>query len=108
MKSLFFRFFLLVSISLFSIACSSERRKKAETLPDKLSEEDKNTTPREHRMLIFKLPPVVGIGDTIVDDDFFDIEGNTIQISDYLGKYLLLNFWSSSCGYCIIPCAVII
>jgi thiol-disulfide isomerase/thioredoxin len=37
----------------------------------------------------------------MVDADFFDINGNTKHLSDYSGKYLLLDFWSSGCGPCI-------
>ena len=78
-----------------------ELRKKAEGLYAKMSEEDKNT-PLGYLITSQLFPPlVVGIGDDMADADFFDTDGNTKHISDYLGKYLFLDFWSSGCGPCI-------
>ena len=31
-----------------------------------------------------------------------DANGKTVQISDYRGKVVLLNFWATSCGGCIL------
>ena len=79
----------------------NELRKRVEALYFKMSEEDK-TTPQGYRITAYLFPPpVVGIGDDIVDTDLIDKNGNTTKISDYLGKYLLLDFWSLSCGPCI-------
>ena len=78
-----------------------ELRKKAEGLYGRMSEEDK-TTPSGYRITSYLFPPpIVGVGDDMVDADFFDINGNTKHLSDYSGKYLLLDFWSSGCGPCI-------
>ena len=78
-----------------------ELRPKAELLFDKMSEEDK-TTPKGYQITSYLFPPqVVEIGDDMVDTEFFDGDGNAKHFSDYSGKYLFLNFWSSSCGYCI-------
>ena len=80
----------------------SELRKKAEALYGLMSEEDK-TTPIGYEITAYLFPPqVVKVGDDMVDADFFDINGNIKHLSDYsLGKYLLLDFWSSGCGPCI-------
>jgi len=76
-------------------------RKKAEALYGRMSEEDKST-PLGYLIAAQLFPPlVVGIGDDMADADFFGIDGNTKHISDFLGKYLLLDFWSSGCGPCI-------
>lgn len=36
-------------------------------------------------------------------DDFVfeDAEGNEIRMSDYAGKVVILDYWATSCGYCI-------
>ena len=79
----------------------SELRNKAEALYGRMSEEDKNSQ-LGYIITAQLFPPViVGIGEDMADADFFDINGNTKHISDYLGKYLLLDFWGSGCGPCI-------
>lgn len=44
---------------------------------------------------------VVNIGDKVPDSVFHDLDGNTHRLSDFKGKWLLLDFWSSGCGPCI-------
>ena len=76
-------------------------RKKTEVLYNRMSEEDKNT-PMGYNITANLFPPaVVGVGDDMADTDFFDTNGNTKHLSDYSGKYLLLDFWSRGCGPCI-------
>ena len=36
------------------------------------------------------------------DATFFDLQGNEHHIAEHLGKYILLDFWSSGCGPCIL------
>ena len=76
-------------------------RKKAEALYGRMSEEDRNTLYGARITANLFPPTVVGVGDDFPDTDFFDINGNTKRLSDYSGKYLLLDFWSSGCGPCI-------
>ena len=78
-----------------------ELRKKVETLYSKMSEEDKLTSYGSHITVQLFPPDVVGVGDDFIDTDFVDADGNTKHLSDYLDKYLLLDFWSSGCGPCI-------
>jgi len=78
-----------------------ELRKRAEALYGRMSEENK-TTPLGYRITSYLFPPpVVGVGDDFADADLIEIDGNTKHISDFLGKYLLLDFWSVGCGPCI-------
>ena len=46
-------------------------------------------------------PVVVKIGDDMADGDLYDLEGNLHHLSELKGKYLMLDFWSSGCGPCI-------
>lgn len=76
-------------------------RKKAEELYARMSEEDKNS-PVGYKITADLFPPEIAeIGDDMIDGDFSDAEGNTRHISEYSGKYLLLDFWSLGCGPCI-------
>ena len=42
------------------------------------------------------------IGDKAPDFQLPDLEGNMIGLGNYVGKYILLDFWSSNCGPCIL------
>ena len=44
---------------------------------------------------------VVKIGEDMADGDLYDLEGNLHHLLELKGKYLLLDFWSSGCGPCI-------
>lgn len=46
-------------------------------------------------------PQVVKVGDMIPNIELKDTLGNTHRLQDLKGKYLLLDFWSSGCGPCI-------
>lgn len=45
------------------------------------------------------VPPAVG--DKYVNFKAFDIENKSHQLSDYIGKYILMDFWSTGCYPCI-------
>ena len=66
-----------------------------------MSEDDKSTPIGYEITANIFPPPIVGVGDDMADADFFDMDGNIKHLSDYSGKYLLLDFWSRGCGPCI-------
>ena len=43
----------------------------------------------------------VSIGALAPDFDCRDIDGNPVKLSDFRGKYLLLQFWASDCSNCL-------
>jgi thiol-disulfide isomerase/thioredoxin len=43
----------------------------------------------------------VQVGTEVPDLSFTSFEGNPVKLSDFRGKYLLLDFWGSWCGACI-------
>ena len=61
-----------------------------------------NDTPRALEIRSYLYPcKVVGIGDEMADGVLFDLDGKEHRLSDYKGKYILLDFWSSGCGPCL-------
>ena len=45
--------------------------------------------------------PVVNIGEVAPDFAAKTFDGQPIKLSDFRGKYVLLDFWSTTCPYCI-------
>lgn len=46
-------------------------------------------------------PTTVGVGDEMADGDLYDSQGNVHRLSEFKGRYILLDFWSLGCGPCI-------
>ena len=75
-------------------------RQKAQELYGKISEDDKNS-PLGIAIKTSLFHSVVNIGNDFADTDLVDTDGNTVRLSDYSGKYILLDFWASWCVPCI-------
>lgn len=41
------------------------------------------------------------INDMLIDAEFKNINGSTTKLSDFKGKFMLLDFWNYSCGPCL-------
>lgn len=74
---------------------------RVEAVYNKLTDEQKNS--REGRSIHVNLfpPQVVKTGEPMIDAKVFDLEGKEYNLSDFRGKYILLDFWSTGCGPCI-------
>jgi len=74
---------------------------KMRSLYDAMPEELKKSEKGESIYLSLNLPKVVDVGDDMADADMWDLDGNLQRLENFKGKYILLDFWSSGCGPCI-------
>ena len=67
------------------------------TLPDEVKQSE------EGKSIYHFLYPVKGIevGDDMADATLYDVDGGTHTFSELAGRYILLDFWSTGCGWCI-------
>lgn len=71
------------------------------SLYDRMSESDRMTTAGQMIIAYLNLSKPVNVGDKMVDGDLYDLEGNVRHLSEFKGKYILLDFWSQGCGPCL-------
>ena len=76
-------------------------RKEVEELYNLLTDEQKKSNEAKSVYLALNPPKVVQIGDMAADATMYDLQGNTHYLKELRGKYILLDFWSSGCGPCI-------
>lgn len=67
----------------------------------RMSETDKATEAGQEITAYLNLPKAVNVGDEMVDGDLYDLDGNVRHLSEFKGKYILLDFWSQGCGPCV-------
>lgn len=76
-------------------------RDDALRLYEKLTPEQK-ALPAAQDIGISLFPPEkAGVGDRMADTELKAIDGTMHRLSDYLGKYIFLDFWNSGCGPCL-------
>ena len=76
-------------------------RELIRSLYDRMSEADKATEPGKEITEYMNLPVTVNVGDDMADGDLYDLDGKTRHLSEFKGKYILLDFWSRGCGPCM-------
>ena len=71
------------------------------SLYDRMSEADRVTAAGQLITAYLNLPEVVNVGDQMVDGDLYDVKGDLHHLSEFKGKYIMLDFWSLGCGPCL-------
>lgn len=77
-------------------------RERAEIQYDRLPEEIKRSRTGKEMYVALHPPAKVRTGDRMADAELVDSNGETHRLSEYLGKYVLLDFWSFGCGPCLL------
>ena len=74
---------------------------KMKNLYEGMSDELKSSKQGQSIYVNLYPPTVVKEGDDMADTDFWNLDGELCRLSDYKGKYILLDFWAAGCGPCI-------
>jgi thiol-disulfide isomerase/thioredoxin len=76
---------------------------KEETIAlyNSLTEEQKQHRLAQEAYVMLFPPQHVEVGKEMADTDLFDLQGNKHRLAELKGKYILIDFWSSGCGPCI-------
>lgn len=81
---------------------SSIDKQEIRTLFEKFDEKYRNTLLGEGIMAKLDKPVPPKIGDKLIDLNLHDINGKSFKLSDFSGKYILLDFWSLACYPCVL------
>lgn len=76
-------------------------KQEIKSLLEKFDEKYRNSLLGEGIMANLDKPIPPKVGDKAMDLKLHDINGNSFSLSDFSGKYILLDFWSLACYPCI-------
>lgn len=92
---------LLLFASMMKYETIMPYKEEVKSLYARMSESDKQTDDGQEITTYVYPPSTVGIGDMMVDGDLYDVNGSLRHISEFKGKFILLDFWSSGCAPCV-------
>lgn len=92
---------LLLFASMMKYETIMPYKEEVKNLYARMSEADKQTDNGQEITTYVYPPTTVGIGDMMVDGDLYDVNDSLHHISEFKGKFILLDFWSSGCGPCV-------
>jgi peroxiredoxin len=81
---------------------SSIDKQEIRTLFEKFDEKYRNTLLGEGILAKLDKPVPPKTGDKFIDLNLYDINGKSVKLSNFSGKYILLDFWSLACYPCIL------
>lgn len=67
----------------------------------RLSDAERNTETGKRISEFINLPPIAQTGGEMVDCELYDSADSLRRLSEFKGKYILLDFWSATCNPCI-------
>ncbi|MBD3588677.1 TlpA disulfide reductase family protein [Bacteroides sp. GM023] len=92
---------LLLYASMMKYETVMPYKEEVKSLYARMSEDEKQTGDGQEITAYIYPPSAVGIGDMMVDGDLYDVNDSLRHISEFKGKFILLDFWSSGCGPCV-------
>lgn len=90
----------IISANILSVYCSAWGRDLSARLYNSFSEDLKSTSYGKNILEFITLNKNLKVGDRYVDFSQLNVDGKRIKLSDYNGKFVLLEFWGSWCMPC--------